>query len=410
MSRRSGQNGYIERKGNAYHVRFRLDVPGQAARVFKSVRICPVDGPGKLNKFELKRRAQEIVAQFGANSEATLREAEAVNLGTTFKEQAVRWLEELQTRKRRPIKPRTADSWAGYLAYINAKLGEMPLASVDNLAVKEFVATMAAEEKKGKSRFSPKSISNYVQVVKMVVGSAIDPKNGEPIYSRKWNSHFMDLPEVKDQKTPAFTAAEVSTIISKAEGQYPLLYALLAGTGLRVEEAFALQVEDVGDSVVRVRHSLWRGELYSPKTAAGVREVDLHSSLAEVLQAHVAGRTSGFVFCSSAGTPLARSNVLRRSLHRILRAMGREQCGFHAFRRYRVTHLRKLRVPEDLLRFWIGHADKSVTDGYSKVKEDVEFRRFTAEQAGLGFDLPTIGSPVVPIAPKSIRARCEVSA
>jgi delta 1-pyrroline-5-carboxylate dehydrogenase len=83
--------------------------------------------------------------------------------------------------------------------------------------------------------------------------------------------------------------------------------------------------------------------------------------------------------------------------------------GFHAFRRYRVTRLRKLRVPEDLLRFWIGHADKSVTDGYSKVKEDVEFRRFTAEQAGLGFDLPTIGSPVVPIAPKNIRARCEVS-
>jgi integrase len=408
MSRRSGQNGYIEKKGNAYHVRFRLDVPGQEARVFKSVRICPVDGPGKLNKFELKRRAQEIVAQFGANSEATFREAEAVNLGTTFKEQAVRWLEDLQMRKRRPIKPRTADAWAGYLAYINVQIGEMPLASVNNLAVKELIAKMAAEEKKGRPRFSPKSISNYVQVVKMVVGSAVNDE-GEEIYPVKWNHDFMDLPEVKDQKTPAFTAAEVSTIISKAEGQYPLLYALLAGTGLRVEEAFALQVEDVLNSLVRVRHSMWHGELYSPKTAAGLREVDLHSSLAKVLQAHLAGRTSGFVFCTSVGTPLARSNVLRRSLHRILREMGREKCGFHAFRRYRVTHLRKLRVPEDLLRFWIGHADKSVTDGYSKVKEDVEFRRFTAEQAGLGFDVLTIGSPVVPIAPKNIRARCEVS-
>ena len=63
---------------------------------------------------------------------------------------------------------------------------------------------------------------------------------------------------------------------------------------------------------------------------------------------------------------------------------------------------RKQRVPEDLLRFWIGHADKSVTDGYSKVKEDVEFRRFTAEQAGLGFRMPTVVPklPVAPIAPK----------
>ncbi len=92
--------------------------------------------------------------------------------------------------------------------------------------------------------------------------------------------------------------------------------------------------------------------------------------------------------------------------------MGREKCGFHAFRRYRVTHLRKQRVPEDLLRFWIGHADKSVTDGYSKVKEDVEFRRFTAEQAGLGFHMPTVAPklPVAPIAPKTAGAEIALTA
>jgi hypothetical protein len=92
--------------------------------------------------------------------------------------------------------------------------------------------------------------------------------------------------------------------------------------------------------------------------------------------------------------------------------MGREKCGFHAFRRYRVTHLRKQRVPEDLLRFWVGHADQSVTDGYSKVKEDVEFRRFTAEQAGLGFHMPTVVPklPVAPIAPKTAGAEIALTA
>jgi integrase len=99
---------------------------------------------------------------------------------------------------------------------------------------------------------------------------------------------------------------------------------------------------------------------------------------------------------------MARSNVLRRSLHKILEKMGREKCGFHAFRRYRVTHLRKQRVPEDLLRFWIGHAPESVTDIYVKLKEDVDFRKFTAEQAGLGFHMSTVEPklPVAPIAPK----------
>jgi hypothetical protein len=77
MSRRSGQNGRIERKGNALYARFWLDVPGQQSRAYKCVRICPVSGPGSLNKFEQKRRLKEIIAEFGANSEATLREAEA---------------------------------------------------------------------------------------------------------------------------------------------------------------------------------------------------------------------------------------------------------------------------------------------------------------------------------------------
>jgi integrase/recombinase XerD len=166
-----------------------------------------------------------------------------------------------------------------------------------------------------------------------------------------------------------------------------LLYALLVGTGLRIGEALALKASDIDGSVVHVRHCLFNGALHSPKTKNGLREVDLHSSLADALQAHLAGRSSGFVFLNEAGGSLHQSNVLRRSLHPTLEKMGRPVCGFHAFHRYRVTHLRKQRVPEDLLRFWIGHADKSITDVYSKVREDLEYRKFTAEQAGLGFSV-----------------------
>src|SRR5207245_10139661 len=86
MSRRSGQNGRIERKGNALYARFWLDVPGQQSRAYKCVRICPVSGPGSLNKFEQKRTGKEIIAEFGANSETTLREAQAVNLAATLQQ------------------------------------------------------------------------------------------------------------------------------------------------------------------------------------------------------------------------------------------------------------------------------------------------------------------------------------
>ena len=69
-------------------------------------------------------------------------------------------------------------------------------------------------------------------------------------------------------------------------------------------------------------------------------------------------------------------------------------------------------MPEDLLRFWIGDADGSITDGYSKVKENVEFRRFTAEEAGLGFHILTVAPklPVAPIAPNKARAQHGLTA
>ena len=82
--------------------------------------------------------------------------------------------------------------------------------------------------------------------------------------------------------------------------------------------------------------------------------------------------------------------------------MGREKCGFHAFRRFRITHLRKQRVMEVLLRIWVGHSTEGITDKYTveTLKRDVAYRKATAEQAGLGFHTPLEHQlPVARIAP-----------
>jgi hypothetical protein len=42
-------------------------------------------------------------------------------------------------------------------------------------------------------------------------------------------------------------------------------------------------------------------------------------------------------------------------------------------RRFRATWLRKQRTPEDIIKFWLGHAKESVTDTYSKLADDEEF-------------------------------------
>jgi hypothetical protein len=50
-------------------------------------------------------------------------------------------------------------------------------------------------------------------------------------------------------------------------------------------------------------------------------------------------------------------------------------------------------VPWDLEKFWIGHANKDVTDKYAEqLKNDVEYRKKWAEKVGLGFSVGTIGT------------------
>ena len=115
-----------------------------------------------------------------------------------------------------------------------------------------------------------------------------------------------------------------------------------------------------------------------------------------MLKTFVGDRTSGLLFCSKSGNPLLQSNVLRLSLHPLLEKLKQPKSGAHAFRRFRATWLRKQCAPEDLIRFWLGHANKSVTDDYSKLKEDVAFRKKVAEQVGIGFELPASDTLVAP--------------
>jgi hypothetical protein len=60
------------------------------------------------------------------------------------------------------------------------------------------------------------------------------------------------------------------------------------------------------------------------------------------------------------------------------------------------------------IKFWLGHAKESVTDKYSELADDVEFRMEIAEAVGMGFDVPSSLRPMKP--KKSKEKRLEVAA
>jgi integrase len=394
MAARSGQRGSIVRNGRFWAVRFRIDIPGQFKRKKCYVRLCPVDGEGALSKTERQRLALDIIAKEGANSEKRFQQTEAESCTVTFQDQAETWLASVSTRKRKQIKLHTLRSWRSHLVWLNSKIGDTPLNAINNGACRRLVQEMHD------ANFTPKTMLNYLQVVKSVVRSLVTD-DGDPVFPREWNHEFIDLPLIKNQHQPTLSKEEIAAILNScgtkgnnANGWYRVLFSLLAGTGMRVGEALALEIRDIRFSnggLVSVTKNLDGRTLVSTKTEAGEREIDLAPELAGLLRSHIGTRTSGFVFRTRSGGPVLQRNVLRM-LHTILSRVNKPKLGFHAFRRFRVTHLRKNMVPEDLIKFWIGHAPKTVTDEYSKVKNDVDFRKEVADKVGLGFDLGQMDS------------------
>jgi integrase len=273
----------------------------------------------------------------------------------------------------------------------------------NNATLKALIAKM------DDASLSAQSIVTYTNLVKLVVASALD-ENGEELFPRKWNNEFIDLPMVENQYQPIFTAETVNAIVQTARGQDQVLYVLLAATGLRVGEAFGLEIKHLSEDcrTITVEQSCWGKSLQTPKTKSAYRQVDVCIAVAGLLKSFIGDRKLGLVFANSAGKPLSQTNVIRRSLHPILKELAVNQAGFHAMRRFRTTWLRKQRAPEDLIRFWLGHAKSSVTDGYSKLADDLEYRLEVTEKIGAGFTVPASMRPMRPR--KSVKAEIEIAA
>jgi integrase len=205
------------------------------------------------------------------------------------------------------------------------------------------------------------------------------------IYLRKWNHNFVGMPVLKreEQHRPTVTEAELGEILASASERFAVLFALLAGTGLRIGEALGLKAGDLSEdgTVLQVRRSIGGGKEQAPKTPNAVRVIDIAEPLARVSRDHL-GRKAGYLFAAKSGRPLQQRNVLR-ALH----ATGKK-VGLHAFRRFRTETLRRSRVPEDLIKLWLGHSKHNVTDLYAiGLERDEAWRREWCEKAELSFSL-----------------------
>jgi len=394
--RRKYQQGYVfqkERKKSdpwlpkqpAYVLYWR-DIPGQTnqKRVVTTLGVCRT-------RTIAERAAAEKLERLGINSAQTFIES---TCNITFKQQGEIWLKSLANRKRNPLEQTTIDTRRYALdKWMYPFFSDRPLADVNNRAMKEFVEHI--------SNLSAATIRDYTNIVKGVVASAIN-EDGEQVFPRTWNEEYIDAPIIRHQRQPSTTPEGMAEILKAADGQFRVLYALLAGCGpLRAGEALGLEIgKHISEDcrTLYIRQKAKRGVIQPyMKTQNGERDVDLCNSPAAMLNEFIGKRTSGLLFCTATGNQLLQANTLQDSLHPILKKLEHEKGGFNIFRRFRITLLKKSDCPGALEHFWSGHAQTHVSERYTKLLEDRDYRLNWAEKIGLGFELPARSTGILGI-------------
>jgi integrase len=403
LSRRTGQHGHIEASGRWFVVRFWKDLEGEARRALVRERICPISGPGSMNRSERERRAKEIIAESHVDTAQYFNRVVNKQLGVTFKEQSKIWLEQSQTRKRKPIRSTTVPTIQAALdKWILPEIGHLPLYETAKYpAMKTLVAKMNA------GGLSAQTVNAYFRIAAAVVVSTEDA-DGNSLYPHKWDESKLDLPivETSKQRRPSITAETMAEFARVKCPKYKMLLILAASTGCRIGELLGLEIKDILDDFTTIRVvQQAKGTRLTPelKTANSVRLIDICPEVAALLREYLGGRTLGLVFPSRSGKPLSQSNIRNRVIHPLLQEKGLPVGGNHIFRRFRMTWLRENSVPADIERFWLGHANQTVGDDYSMLKKNQKFRKQIADKIGVGFELPdSISSSVVPNVPKTV--------
>ena len=260
------------------------------------------------------------------------------------------------------------------------------------LHVERFVQTKLT------SGLSPKTVRNLLLVLQAILSLAVDNDliARSPIRKRH-------KPTVDRHEKPIWSPAQLLNILSAAPMELRAFFDCVALTGTRLGEALALKWKhvDLERRILRIEHSLWRGQLVSPKTVASTRSIPLARALTETLRNHREKSShqgpDDFVFCKRDGAPLDPDVLRKDVLYPILDRLGiprkKGASGFHTFRHSAASIVNEQTGNLKLAQKFLGHSTIEMTaDIYTHTSAEAEREAAIALERAIYGDL----FPVVP--------------
>lgn len=214
-------------------------------------------------------------------------------------------------------------------AHLRRGYVRLRLVDVTPFVLAGYVAWLTDEGKQAR-RLADETVANAVNPVRAALGSAVaegllrtNPAAGLRL------PHREQVQDDDGEQAKAFSGEQLAVVLALTPARHRALIELLAGTGLRVSEALALQHRhlalDGEQPHVRVRRALVKGTVAPPKSRHGRRNVPLAPSLVNRLRAHTADlpdSPEAAVFATANGTALDADNLRRRMLKPLVEEAG----------------------------------------------------------------------------------------
>ena len=157
-----------------------------------------------------------------------------------------------------------------------------------------------------------------------------------------------------------------------SEWNYYVWFALAIGTGARRGEIHGFQWNDIFEDTIYVRRGITQKKKYSSstsvKTANAIRQIPLSKALKQILDEHkkrmikIKGFNEEFRICNN-----IKNSTIERRRDQYSNAANLKIIRLHDFRHSFVSHLYFANVDDDIIKEYVGHSTKEMTEHYKHI-------------------------------------------
>lgn len=269
------------------------------------------------------------------------------------------------------LKPSTFLSYKGYVEnQLTPYFYKSPLNDITEEKVSEFKHSMLNEG------LSTSTVNKYIDILIIIVNTYSN-KNKLPD-SVKFNNernYYQDMRILE--------VDEVKKLLQTAKCCYPDFYPLLltaVSTGMTRGELLALTWQDVlwDEKKIRVKKSLYKGEIVRHRAKNSVRNIDVSGDLIEVLKAWQNDCVKGkgnFIFPNLEGEAMDPDNMIKRRFMPVVKKTSIPPIRFIDLRDIYASLLIKQNLPLIYIQEQLGHSSPQVTaERYKFLLEKQEVR------------------------------------